>query len=98
VGRPVKPQHLMDRMSNLRSIEPVHQTVLKVLSAIDGDEPEHQALALGVAFVELIDVFQLDPRRVLNTAENVIRAARFSDSLHFNAIRNYIEGELLNGG
>lgn len=71
------------------------QTVFKIISAIQGENPGSQVTAAGMLFLLLCKKYKADPRETLSKADRVLYNA-FSEGRgeYIRAVQMYIEKEL----
>lgn len=71
------------------------ETVFKLISAMQNDNPGSQVTAAGMLFLLLCEKYQCKPRDVLDKGARVLYDS-FSDSknAHIRAVKQYIYNEL----
>ncbi len=71
------------------------ETVFKIISAIQGDNPGSQVTAAGMLFLLLCTKYKADPRDTLDKASRILYDA-FSQGRgdHIRAVKMYIDKEL----
>lgn len=71
------------------------ETVFKLISAMQNDNPGSQVTASGMLFLLLCERYKCEPREVLDKAAHVLFDA-FGDSknAHIRAVKQYIYNEL----
>lgn len=71
------------------------ETVFKIISAIQGDNPGSQVTAAGMLFLILCQKYRVDPRDTLDKADRVLYNA-FSEGRgdHIRAVKMYVDKEL----
>ena len=86
---------LTDQLSSLNP-EEVSQIAFKLIELLQNFSPALQTQGLSTVFILMCDVLELNVREELVRSERIIKDSRYGHHLRFNAIRDYIEGEIKN--
>ena len=84
---------LHDRIYNA-TLRQVREATVRVVDAVQVLKPEEQIAGMAATFLLLCERYDYAPRKALEAAENMLRAARYRDESHFEAMRLYLRHEL----
>lgn len=89
-----------DRLYDLRwrEIRQVAFSWIDQLDRIAHKRPAQVVGGLAVVFLLVCERFKADPRRVLETAERILRRAQDTEPMYPGAIRDYLRSEMPNDG
>jgi hypothetical protein len=84
----------LDRLYDVRWSEVRHIAFAWLNALQDKHTPRDQVIATAINFLLICKRFGLEPRRVLEVADRVIRHARDTKSRYIEAIELYMRNEL----
>ena len=82
-----------DHLKNV-DIRQAREAAVRVVDAVQDLEEEEQLAGMAVLFLLVAERYDLEPRRALEVAGNVIHQAKLFNAAHLEGLRMYLREKL----